>query len=290
VDIINVVSVTAPAQVKHWLEDNDDETQNGLYWRQAIDVRNNELSVSLPQLLYHAPEALRPTDNVCAAQGVKTVCNCNNPENPDKTLIGCTSDSCKVWLHEDCVKHDALMRTYERLGTDRPHLTAVSAVKKEEEADSKRPLSPKEPPVADSAHPSIDVKPDADAKVEKEEAKQESKDEVFVGKSEGKDAQEEKKKPAVPEAKMEESPARPTQSLTIPTAGGHAGRRKSRKSQEPNGISAASKPYKGLFEATVQKDLSPPMVEITDLRSNVEGGDKIWLEPIDCLVCGARVK
>lgn len=45
VDIINVVSVTEPAIVKHWFEENDEETQDSLYWRQAYDVRSQELSV-----------------------------------------------------------------------------------------------------------------------------------------------------------------------------------------------------------------------------------------------------
>lgn len=34
------------AHVNHWVEENDEEIQNALYWRQAIDARNLELSVS----------------------------------------------------------------------------------------------------------------------------------------------------------------------------------------------------------------------------------------------------
>ncbi len=45
VDIINVVSVTSLAQVNQMIEDNDDDVQNALYWRQALDVRTMELSV-----------------------------------------------------------------------------------------------------------------------------------------------------------------------------------------------------------------------------------------------------
>lgn len=44
-DIINVVSVTAKADVKQWIRDSDG-MENDLYWRQAIDARNLELSVS----------------------------------------------------------------------------------------------------------------------------------------------------------------------------------------------------------------------------------------------------
>lgn len=46
-DVINVVSVTAPATVQQWDETNEDDVQPALYWRQAFDVISNELSVSL---------------------------------------------------------------------------------------------------------------------------------------------------------------------------------------------------------------------------------------------------
>jgi hypothetical protein len=46
VDVINVVSITALATVNQWDEQNEEETQSALYWRQAIDVRTMELSVS----------------------------------------------------------------------------------------------------------------------------------------------------------------------------------------------------------------------------------------------------
>ena len=59
-DIINVVSVTSQAQVKQWYEENDEEIQHALYWRQAFDVRTYELSVSRSvshaQLLLHRIE------------------------------------------------------------------------------------------------------------------------------------------------------------------------------------------------------------------------------------------
>jgi hypothetical protein len=40
-----VVSVTSPANVTHWIEENDDEIHDSLYWRQALDYRTLELSV-----------------------------------------------------------------------------------------------------------------------------------------------------------------------------------------------------------------------------------------------------
>jgi hypothetical protein len=46
VDIINVVSVTQQATVNQVTDENDDQIQSALYWRQAFDVRTQELSVS----------------------------------------------------------------------------------------------------------------------------------------------------------------------------------------------------------------------------------------------------
>lgn len=45
-DIINVVSVTQQATVNQVTDENDDQIQQALYWRQALDVRTFELSVS----------------------------------------------------------------------------------------------------------------------------------------------------------------------------------------------------------------------------------------------------
>lgn len=46
-DIINVVSVTQQATVNQVTDENDDQVQSALYWRQALDVRTFELSVSI---------------------------------------------------------------------------------------------------------------------------------------------------------------------------------------------------------------------------------------------------
>lgn len=46
-DIINVVSVTQQATVNQVTDENDDQIQQALYWRQALDVRTFELSVSI---------------------------------------------------------------------------------------------------------------------------------------------------------------------------------------------------------------------------------------------------
>lgn len=45
VDIINVVSVVMGVNVKQWIESNDDDIQESLYWRQAFNCKTSELSV-----------------------------------------------------------------------------------------------------------------------------------------------------------------------------------------------------------------------------------------------------
>lgn len=49
VDIINVVSVVQPAKVNQWIESDDEEIQDAMYWRQAFDCQTSQLSVC-PQI------------------------------------------------------------------------------------------------------------------------------------------------------------------------------------------------------------------------------------------------
>jgi len=89
VDIINVVSVTAMAHVNHWVEENDDEIQNALYWRQAFDFRNLELSVCrlastlppLPALCRRFSDALLLFPPLCLT-GFDSSLNNANANNP----------------------------------------------------------------------------------------------------------------------------------------------------------------------------------------------------------------
>lgn len=45
VDVINAVSVTMAAEVNHWIETDEDDTQSALYWRQAFNCNTSQLSV-----------------------------------------------------------------------------------------------------------------------------------------------------------------------------------------------------------------------------------------------------
>lgn len=54
-DVINVVSVAMRAVVNHWVESDDEQVQESLYWRQAFDCRTSQLSVPrLPLGAAHA--------------------------------------------------------------------------------------------------------------------------------------------------------------------------------------------------------------------------------------------
>ncbi|KAK3941494.1 hypothetical protein QBC46DRAFT_99875 [Diplogelasinospora grovesii] len=265
-DIINVVSVTSQATVRQWYEENEEEIQNALYWRQAFDVRTYELST------------------------VELVCSCNTPAHPDKLLVGCTTETCKKWMHEQCIKDDALRATYNRLGTDKPHRSPESTVKKDEDKEeAKRPLSPTEGGTGASTQQSIDVKAvdssDADA----------VQDNVEVKPSDDEDAKAPADTPPEPSSETQPQGDKTEPSTPAPgTPGGskatsgrkQVGRRKTKV--EANGDSNA-RPWEGLFEVSLKMDAGPPMLEFKDLREGVGGGDKTWTERVKCLVCGSEV-
>ncbi|KAL7940002.1 hypothetical protein V8C42DRAFT_338891 [Trichoderma barbatum] len=110
-DIINVVSVEMRVNVRHWIESNDEDVQESLYWRQAFNCRTSELS------------------------SIVLVCKCRTPSNPDKTLVGCSNKTCEEWMHYDCLLDDVLIRVYDRLGTDIPHKSAIKEETKKDTED-----------------------------------------------------------------------------------------------------------------------------------------------------------
>ncbi|KAI2615604.1 hypothetical protein GGR54DRAFT_258205 [Hypoxylon sp. NC1633] len=233
-DVINVVSVTAPAIVNQWDETNEEEVQPALYWRQAFDVRSMELS------------------------SAELRCKCNRPENPDKRLFGCSNEDCKKWLHDECLIHDALMKTYKRLGTDKPHKS--TPVKEEHGSEAaKRPLSPSETGAAQTAEQSIDVKP-------------------------------EEQQQTIKMADVEKSLAGiKADNATVSVASSEPKRRgRPRKSELHD--QAGAKLYEGLFDAVIHSDIIPPVLEVSDLRENISGGDKSWTEPLHCLICNREIQ
>lgn len=185
-------------------------------------------------------------------------------------MIGCSADECKKWLHEECLKHDILIRVFEELGTDKPHKVPGAGVKEEKEEEVKRPLSPVEPGSGTVATElPIQVKTDAEGESEVKAANDsvDVKEEREIA-AEGSSTQAQNGRASNTQTPSAETPRRP-------------GRGRKKAAEDLN-----YKPYEGLFEATFQPEKD--MFEIKDLRE-LQGGDKTWLEEVDCLVCGSRI-
>jgi len=216
-------------------------------------------------------------------------------------LIGCTTESCKKWMHEHCIVEEALKAAYKRLGTDKPHLPAVTTKKEEDGDEGKRPLSPTETGVEGSTEHSIDVK------AEGASSDVGTRDTVDVRPSaDDEDAQAapEDSLPLRPadkaraESETTDTPSKATAAAAAAagtaagpggkaTPGGRKAGRPRKKGAEANGDSA--RPWEGLFEATLKTDKGPPVIEFRDLREGIVGGEKTWTERVKCLLCGNQV-
>lgn len=226
-----------------------------------------------------------------SVQSVEMLCKCSLPGNPDKTLIGCTTEPCKTWLHEECIKHDALLETFKRLGTDKPHRSDPAKADKAG-AEGKRPLSPTtETGAAVSAQQSIDVKQATDAVHVGNNGNVEVKgpeDEDASAAPEDK-TPETGSKSAVSAATKEKAGSETPSKGTPSKAAGSAKKLAKSRKRQGEGFGEGAKPYMGLFEVTLRMDTSPPILEFSDLREGIVGGDKTWTEPIKCLLCGSQI-
>ncbi|KND90275.1 hypothetical protein TOPH_05085 [Tolypocladium ophioglossoides CBS 100239] len=241
-DVINVVSVAMRAIVNQWVESDDEQVQETLYWRQAFDCRTSQLS------------------------SVDLACKCRTPANPDKTLVGCTNSDCEEWLHYDCLLHDVLMRAYEQLGTDKPHKSRESPVKME--TDEK-------PPATLCSTTPTEIKGE---KTHSPMAFKEGENGDSV--------------PSVPVKQIDGITPKTTES---PAPGTPANVNTAERLPRPSSVkkgrpkkSAESKPYEGLFDASLKLDDGPTAWQITDLR-DVSGGDRTWTESAKCLLCGIKI-
>lgn len=158
------------------------------------------------------------------------------------------------------------MRTYERLGENKPHNPAGdAAVKKDDsEGESKNPpLSPTDTGL-DETRQTIDVKAD--------ESQDKAKGTITA-------ADDQAEATAVVAAPTE-SPAR----TETPSR-----KKRSRVSDAAAAKEKAAKPYLGLFSASLKMDFSPPLIEIVDLREGIAAGDKSWTEPLRCIICESLI-
>lgn len=258
-----------------WIESDDDEVQDALYWRQAFNCRTSQVSVRDNSFsLDYALSSYVSLTGRRLKQSVELTCKCRTPANPDKTLVGCTNAKCGNWLHYECLLHDALMDVYERLGTELPHKSEKkeeSTVKLEEndqeqehEHDtemSQRPLTPTESKGEDKTPSATHVKrPEEDGHHRRLSSR-----------------------------RSESTSKAPTHTPT-PGPPNSASQRSVKWSSSTTKKSrgkkmAEEKPYQGLFQATLRMKEGPMAWEITDLRPNIKGGDRTWTERAACLVC-----
>lgn len=159
------------------------------------------------------------------------------------------------------------MKVWEELRTTKPH-KAPDVKEEKQEEEAKRPLSPVEPGSATVATElPIQVKTGGNGETVKTD------DSV--------DVKEERQVVAEGSAQPQNGRGSTTQTPTTDTPR-KPGRGRKKADHDMN-----AKPYEGLFEATFQPDAD--MFEIKDLRQGVEGGQKTWLEEVNCLVCGSRI-
>lgn len=113
-EIVDAMTVACGAdEIKHWHErdDGDDDDVGPLFFRQYLNVLDGKLSVSSWGTI--EPRRLWPA--LMLFQEIRKHCACGSFYNPDRTLIGCSNESCKVWMHEECVVYDVLGKVYARL-------------------------------------------------------------------------------------------------------------------------------------------------------------------------------
>ena len=183
-------------------------------------------------------------------QSAQPRCSCLRPENPDKTLLQCPNVTCHTWLHDECLAHAALMRTWESLGPDKPRHARAADVRKEE------PEALGDPGVQSPTLPDEDRKKN-------------------TGVSKSRHA-------------STDDPRRPRTHATRPAAPASTKRKRPPGADTP--ASDLEKPYLGLFEAMTRNSAPAPVAEIHDLRPCVVGGVKSWLEPLRCLVCDSAME
>lgn len=185
-------------------------------------------------------------------------CKCSTPANPDIMLIGCTNTACGKWLHRQCLTDDILAKVYDRLGTGKPHVSEKPVVKKEKEDEemANAPLSPTETKAEDT-QATIDVRGG------------ETSNNVKIKQIDGE----------TPNPTETPTPA-PATELPAKLSSEKKGRKKP----------TASKPWQGLFEATLMMNEGPTHWVIEDLRRNVSGGESTWTEKADCLICGVAIE
>ncbi|KAH7025381.1 hypothetical protein B0J12DRAFT_585311 [Macrophomina phaseolina] len=104
--VIDALTVNGKASVRHWTEDDNDEILDGdqLFWRQTFDCPSGTGTGVLSSLRKH--------------------CIDEAPFNPDTLLVHC--DSCGLWLHGECLEHEAIRQVHAENNLPEPILIPAS--------------------------------------------------------------------------------------------------------------------------------------------------------------------
>ncbi|KAI9745123.1 MAG: hypothetical protein M1818_001401 [Claussenomyces sp. TS43310] len=114
-DVVDVNSFAGKALVVHWLEDDEEELQRGLYWRQTLDHRTSRLS------------------------NPRKHCICGKNYNPDRMMVFCSQDDCRIWNHEECLLNDAVTRRLSHDKLPRGAGVGKGKSKRHRQRDQSRP-------------------------------------------------------------------------------------------------------------------------------------------------------
>lgn len=104
--VIDALTVNGKANMRHWTEDDNDEVLDAdqLFWRQTFDCPDGSGTGELSTLRKH--------------------CIDEAPFNPDTLLIHC--DACGLWLHSECLEHEAIRQAHEENKLPEPILVPAS--------------------------------------------------------------------------------------------------------------------------------------------------------------------
>lgn len=99
-DIINVISVSGPAKVTQIIK-SDGGQKKDFYWRQAFDVKTNEIFVRQRTDKHRVwfidiPIILSINIRNLRLQTTESICKCGQPTNPNQITM--------EYCEEDCVK------------------------------------------------------------------------------------------------------------------------------------------------------------------------------------------
>ncbi|KAH8745782.1 hypothetical protein F5883DRAFT_586371 [Diaporthe sp. PMI_573] len=236
--IINVVSVIREATVTQIRAENEEEVQAALYWRQTLDVFTKRLSV------------------------IKRLCHCNQPQNPDKVMIQCPNKKCNRWLHEECLRHQILLNTYDHLQTDMTYPVLNTELRSMGKETDNRDLGMNQPGT-------IAIAAEVLTRAETDGADE------LVKRGEG----VEPNVVSLPPAGDGLVRSQNGQPLTMPICVASRRRRK-------RVVRSFRKPYEGLLRAELKSE--DDVFEIIYSQPD-DRGEKRWRVGFNCTVCGTRI-